>query len=64
MGFFLDPQEAKELIREDRRNAKVVKPAMGGQELNNAIEIANYQRWIVDFFETPLEAAKTYEKPF
>jgi len=62
-GFFIEPAAAAAMIAEDKRNAEVVRPVMGGQELNNAIS-GEYDRWIIDFFERDFEKASKFVTPF
>jgi hypothetical protein len=62
-GFFVTPDHAQRMIADDPRNAEVVKPAMGGEELNNAPDLLP-PRWIIDMGERDEEQARSYELPF
>jgi hypothetical protein len=58
-GFVLDADEAQRLISEDSRNRSVVRPYLGGQELNNDPE-HRPSRWAIDFFDMPEEEARSF----
>ena len=62
-GFFLTPNEAKQLIEAEKINGDVVKPVYGGKELNNRVE-SEVNRWIVDFYERDEQGARKYQLPF
>lgn len=62
-GFFVTPEKAEFFINSDRRNQAVVKPVLGGRDLNQLIG-HNYTRWIIDFGEMSLDAAKEFNLPF
>jgi len=63
MGFFIEPSEAKSMIATQSDIADVVKPVMGGKELNDS---PNYTppRWIIDMFERDEAEARHYEAAF
>jgi hypothetical protein len=62
-GFFLDETLSEILIKSDIRNSNVVKPVLGGKELNQLIS-NNFHRWIIDFGEMSQEEARSYSAPF
>ena len=63
MGFFLAPEEALEMIRLSKIESEVIKPAMGGQELNKRTELTP-PRWIIDMGERDEEKARQYPLAF
>jgi hypothetical protein len=54
LGFVLSPEEAAVLIRRDNRNRKVLFPYLNGEDLNSRPD-QSPTRWIVNFFDWPLE---------
>ncbi len=62
-GFFITPETAEFFINADHRNQEVVKPVLGGRDLNQLIGY-NYPRWIIDFGEMSLDAAQKFNLPF
>ena len=62
-GFFIDAPTAEQFIKEDSRNSKVVKPVLGGKELNQLIGL-RFTRWIIDFEEMTQNEAQGYTLPF
>lgn len=62
-GFFLDEAQAQYLIALDAKNFDVVKPVLGGKELNKLVS-NNFRDWIIDFGEKSLEIAMGYSAPF
>ncbi len=60
-GFFLTPEDAREMIVADPRNREVVWPYMIGRDL---VEDYAPTRWIIDFAKRDLFAAKSYVLPF
>jgi hypothetical protein len=55
MGFVLEPEEAQALIEKDSKNKDVVFPYLNGQDLNtNPDQSPN--RWVINFFDWPLDA--------
>jgi hypothetical protein len=62
-GFFLTEDQANEMIQSDARNVEVVKPVMGGEELNNSIHLSP-TRWIVDMGERDEAQAMSFERPW
>ncbi|WP_245816340.1 Eco57I restriction-modification methylase domain-containing protein [Lentzea albidocapillata] len=63
MGFTLTSTLAAEWISCDPRNADVLFPYLNGENLNQRPD-ASAARWIVDFDQRPLEAARAYNIPF
>jgi hypothetical protein len=63
MGFFLTPQEAQEMICHNRIESEVIKPAMGGQELNETPDLTP-PRWIIDMGERDEQSARRYPLAF
>lgn len=59
MGFTLDPDRAAYLIRRDPRNAKILMPYVGGQDLNTHPD-SSASRWVINFHDWPLEVAATF----
>jgi hypothetical protein len=59
IGFVLDPQEANDLLQRDQRNADVVFPYLNGEDLNSRPDCSP-SRWVINFFDWPLERAEEY----
>ncbi len=62
MGFVLEPHEAHEWIRKDRRNAEVLFPYLNGEDLNSRAD-CSASRWVIDFNDRSLDEASAYELP-
>ncbi len=62
-GFFLSEPEAEEMLAADPRNAAVIRRALGGQELNEQVEI-RANRWVIDMGERELAEASSFLLPF
>jgi hypothetical protein len=65
MGFVLMPEEAKALIRKDRRNRDVLFMYMNGEDLNSRPD-QSASRWVINFKDWPLDRkgiAKSHEGP-
>jgi hypothetical protein len=60
-GFFLQPEEARAMIKADSKNREVLFPYMIGRDL---IEYGGPTRWIIDFAKRDMLAAMRYELPF
>lgn len=58
-GFVLNQEEAEALIRRDPRNGDVLFPYMNGEDLNSRPD-GSTSRWIINFFDWPLERAEEY----
>lgn len=63
MGFFLAPELAAQFLKADHKNTLVVKPSMGGQELNNRVN-DRFDRWIIDFQEMEFEVVRQFIAPY
>ncbi|MCR6648530.1 MAG: SAM-dependent DNA methyltransferase [Cellulomonas sp.] len=62
MGFVLEPEEAREWIEEDPRNAEVLFPYVNGEDLNQRPD-GTGSRWVIDFYDRSLDAASSYAIP-
>ena len=62
LGFTVTPEEAHALIAEDPRNAQVLFPYVNGADLNRRPD-SSASRWIINFFDWPLERAERYHAP-
>jgi hypothetical protein len=62
-GFTLTIDEAKRLLREDPSNKDVLCPYLGGKELYEDCK-QRPQRWVINFFDWPIEEAKRYKACF
>lgn len=63
LGFTMSPEEAQALIDKDPRNADVLFPYLGGEDLNQSPTQAA-PRWIINFFDWPEERARQYADCF
>lgn len=54
MGFVLTPEEAAALIEKDERNRQVLFPYLNGEDLNSRPD-QSPSRWVINFFNYPLE---------
>jgi hypothetical protein len=59
IGFVLEPDEATELLERDQQNAQVVFPYLNGEDLNSRPDCSP-SRWVINFFDWPLERAEGY----
>jgi hypothetical protein len=59
LGFIMEPAAAQALIAEDPKNAKVLFPYVNGADLNRQADSSG-SRWIVNFFDWPLERAQDF----
>jgi hypothetical protein len=50
LGFVLTPEEARPLLDTDPRNAEVLRPYIGGDEVNSS-PIHDFRRYVIDFKE-------------
>lgn len=55
MGFVLTPEEAQALIDKDAKNQDVLFPYLNGQDLNTNPD-QSPSRWVINFFDWPLDA--------
>ena len=63
MGFVLTPEQAQALIAKDPRNRDVLFPFLNGEDLNSRPD-QSPSRWIINFFDWPIEKAKQYPDCF
>lgn len=63
LGFVLSRDEATQMLDADERNADVVRPYLSGEDLNQRPD-ASPSRWIIDFYDWPIERAQEYALPF
>ncbi len=61
--FLISSSAAAEMVSANGANARVVKPIIGGAEINRLIEITP-QRWAIDFGELEEAEAELYREPF
>lgn len=59
VGFILSVEDAKELLDRDERNRNVLFPYLSGEDLNMRHD-QSASRWIINFFDWPLERAEEY----
>ncbi|WP_422745599.1 Eco57I restriction-modification methylase domain-containing protein [Micromonospora sp. WMMD754] len=59
LGFTMTPDEAKQLIANDQRNAEVLFPYLNGEDLNSRPD-TSASRWVINFRDWPLERAEQY----
>lgn len=62
-GFVLKPEEAREWIVEDSRNAEVLFPYLNGEDLNSRPD-CSASRWVIDFNDWSEERAAEHEAPY
>lgn len=63
MGFTMSPAEARALIAKDPRNADVLFPYLGGEDLNQS-PTQTAARWVFNFFDWTEERARQYPDCF
>ena len=63
MGFVLEPEDAQKLIEKDGRNKDVLFPYLNGEDLNSSPNQAP-RRWVISFFDWPIEKAMEYPDCF
>jgi hypothetical protein len=63
MGFVVSPEEAQALIAKDPRNKDVLFPYLNGEDLNSRPD-QSPSRWVINFFDWPLEKAMEYPDCF
>jgi len=63
MGFTMSPEEARALIDKDPRNAEVLMPYLGGEDLNQS-PTQTASRWVINFRDWPKERAQQYHDCF
>ena len=63
-GFVLDPSEARSLMDADPRNAEIIRPYLGGEELNNNPPgmdgMVMFSRYVIDFGDRTLTQAEAW----
>ncbi len=64
-GFLLTPDEAHRLIAENPARAQIIRPYLGGQELNNNVpahpnEPVPHSRYVINFGDRSLEEAEQW----
>ena len=63
MGFVLQPEEANQLIEKNSRNRDVLFPFLNGEDLNSRPD-QSPSRWVINFFDWPIERAMEYPDCF
>lgn len=63
MGFVLAPEAARRLIDKDSRNKNVLFPYLTGEDLNSRPD-QSPSRWVINFFDWPVERAMEYPDCF
>ena len=63
MGFTMSPEEAQAMIDEDPRNAEVLFPYLGGEDLNQS-PAHTPSRWVINFFDWDEAKARSYPHCF
>ena len=63
MGFVLTPDEAQALIAKSARNKDVLFPYLNGEDLNSRPD-QSPSRWVINFFDWPIEKAMEYPDCF
>jgi len=60
-GFFLTPQEAAQMIKQDRNHRQVLFPYMIGRDL---VEVGKPTRWVIDFDQREMTEAMSFNSAF
>lgn len=63
MGFVLQPDESQALIVKDKHNKDVLFPYLNGEDLNTQPD-QSPTRWVINFFDWPIERAMEYPDCF
>lgn len=64
LGFVLQPDEARKLIRDEPRNAEVVLPYLNGDDINSGPD-QTARRWVISFRDWPMDRCRTnWPHPF
>lgn len=63
LGFTLTDAETQALIEKDPKNADVLFPYLNGEDLNSA-PFQRPSRWVINFFDWPIERAMQYPDLF
>ncbi|WGY02172.1 SAM-dependent DNA methyltransferase [Nocardioides sp. QY071] len=61
-GFLLSAEEAASMIAKAPRNAEVVRPYVGGEDLNGS-PTHQASRWVIDFVQASIGEAEKYPEP-
>lgn len=62
-GFIVSPEQALEWIDADAINSRVLKPFLGGDDLNSRPD-GKPSRWAIDFYGLSEEEARSYTLPY
>lgn len=60
-GFVISADQAREWIKEDKKNKNVLAPML---DANNLLNPNIESEWMIDFNDLPIEEASKYKKPF
>ena len=63
VGFTMSPEEAQALVGKDPRNADVLMPYLGGEDLNQSPTLTA-PRWVINFRDWPKTKAEEYADCF
>ncbi len=63
MGFVLPHEQAQRMLDADQRNIEVIFPYLNGQDLNSDPKQCP-RRWVINFWDWPVERAETYTLPY
>ncbi len=63
MGFVLEPEEAQRLLEKDARNREILFPYLNGEDLNSRPD-QSPSRWVINFFDWPIEKAAAIPRLF
>ncbi|WP_409260517.1 Eco57I restriction-modification methylase domain-containing protein [Pseudomonas putida] len=63
MGFVLSPDEARDMLNADPKNADVIYPYINGDDLNSD-PAQRPSRWVINFWDWSKERAMEYELPW
>lgn len=63
MGFVLSPDEARDMLNADPKNADVILPYINGDDLNSD-PAQRPSRWVINFWDWSKERAMEYELPW
>jgi hypothetical protein len=63
MGFVLTPEEAQRLMNKNPKNKDVLFPYLNGEDLNSRPD-QSASRWVINFFDWPIERAMEYPDCF
>lgn len=62
-GFIINEETSKELICSNPQNSNVIFPYLNGDDLNSSFD-QKASRWVINFFDWPIEKAKAYKDCF